>query len=105
MTTPVVLVEVGLRHALDVRGVTFVKMSNSPSAVRDVVVDDRGVRQVQRLLLIRLAADDVVARELVLRALQFVRRSPARASASRTPRSAPCSPPRGVCPGCSTATA
>ena len=38
----------------------------------DVVVNDDGVRQLQRFLLVRLAAEDVVARELVLRALQLV---------------------------------
>ena len=41
---------------------------------RDVVVNDDRVRQLQRLLLVRLAAEDVVARELVLRPLQLVRR-------------------------------
>ena len=37
------------------------------------MVNHHGVRQLQRLLLIRLAPENVVARELVLRALQLVR--------------------------------
>ena len=39
----------------------------------DVVVDDGGVAELSRLVLVRLAAEHVVARELVLRLLQLRR--------------------------------
>src|SRR6185312_1434285 len=63
--------EIGLRDALDVGGRQA--LEDVELAVRrlDVVMDDDGVRQDARLVLIRLAIEDVIARELVLRALQL----------------------------------
>jgi hypothetical protein len=58
------------RHALDVGGRQALEDVELPVGGRDVVVDD-GVRQHARLVLIRLAVEDVIARELVLRALQI----------------------------------
>ena len=68
---PVLRREVGARHALHCRRRDVLEDVELAVGGRDVVVDDRGVRQVQRLLLVRLAAEDVVARELVLRPLQL----------------------------------
>src|ERR1041384_1010968 len=69
----VLIGEVGFRHALNVARLQLQKDVDLIIGGRDVVVDHGGVRQVQRLLLVALAADDVVAHELVLRALELVR--------------------------------
>ena len=69
---PVLGREVGLRDALDVGGVMFMKMSNSPSAVLMSLWMTTACAELRRLVLVRLAAEDVVARELVLRLLQLV---------------------------------
>ena len=71
---PVALVEVGLRHALDVRRRHVHEDVELAVGRGDVVVDHRSVRQMERLILIRLAPDDVVAGELVLGSLQLVGR-------------------------------
>jgi hypothetical protein len=60
-------VEVGIGHALHVGGRDVHEQVELGVGRGDVVVDDGGVRQVQRLVLNRFAADDVIARELVLR--------------------------------------
>jgi len=67
---PVFLAEVGPRHALHV-GDGHV-LENVELAVRgsDVVVDDDRMRELPRLLLRSTGGSDVVARELILRALQ-----------------------------------
>src|SRR6185503_18929246 len=62
----VLLAEVGPRDALDVGGGEIQEHVDLVVRGPDVVVDDRGVREVERLLLVALAADDVVAHELVL---------------------------------------
>ena len=51
--------------------VMFMKMSNSPSAVLMSLWITRRAPSCPRLVLVRLAAEDVVARELVLRLLQL----------------------------------
>ena len=63
---PVLGGEIGPRHALHVGRRDVLEDLELAVGGGDVVVDDRGVRQLQRLLLVRLAAEDVVARELVL---------------------------------------
>src|SRR3989442_11234572 len=66
--------EVGLRDALHVGSADVHEDVELSVSRGDIVVDDGGVREVERLLLVRLAADYVVARELVLGALELVRR-------------------------------
>src|SRR5439155_16014237 len=63
---PAVRREVRACHALDVSRRDVHEDVELTVGRSHVVVDDGGVSQVQRLLLVRLAADDVVARELVL---------------------------------------
>ena len=104
-TVRFVVGEIGLRDPLHVgrRDV----LEDVELAVRrlDVVVDDGGVRELQRLLLVRLPAEDVVARELVLGALQFVFGDAAQPSGlSSSPISALIAS-SGDCPGCTIATA
>ena len=66
------VVEVGLRDPLDVRGGHVHEDFELAVSRADVVVDDGGMGEVHRLLLNRFAAEDVVARPLVLRPLQLV---------------------------------
>src|SRR5437870_3638210 len=65
--------EVGLRDALHVASADVHEDVELSVSRGDIVVDDGGVREVERLLLVRLAADYVVTRELVLGALKLVR--------------------------------
>ena len=59
--------EVGPRDPLHVGGRDVLEDVELAVGGRDVVVNDDGVRELQRLLLVRFAAEDVVARELILR--------------------------------------
>ena len=104
-TSAVLRAEVGPRDALHVGDRDV--LEDVELAVRglDVVVDDDRVRELPGLLLVRLAAQDVVARELVLRALQLVRGDrlglqPIELGDERVGRLPPVD-----CPGCTIATA
>ena len=70
----IVLREIRPRRALDVGRRQVLENVDLRVRAGDVVVDHRGMRQVKRLLLVGLAADDVVAHELVLRAVQLMAR-------------------------------
>jgi hypothetical protein len=79
------------------------KMSNSPSAVVMSLWITAACASCSALSWFGLALEDVVARELVLGALQLVGVTGS-ASARRTRRSAPARAPRRL-PGCTIATA
>src|SRR5512147_852214 len=58
--------KVGFGDALNVARLQVQKGVDFRVGGRDVVVDDRGMRQMQRLLLVAFPANDVVAHELIL---------------------------------------
>src|SRR5688572_3724703 len=68
---PVVLVEVGFGHALDVGGGDGGEDVELAVGAGDIVVNHGGVRQVHAFVLVRFTGQDVVTGELVLGALQF----------------------------------
>ena len=75
-----------LRHALDVGRRQIPEDVELAIGGRDVVVDDDGVGQLRRLSWFGLPLEDVVAQELVLRALQLALGDRLAPAAGRTPR-------------------
>src|SRR5258705_3263213 len=74
----VLLDKIRLRHALNVGGPQIQKDIDLRVGGPDVVVDDCRMGQVERLLLVGFASDDVVAHELILGALELAARDAVR---------------------------